>query len=101
MALSLFMADKLRADVLMRVKHKNITFVTSKKEIKTQNSPILALLSQLSYTPDAIYTDLTDAQASLLQTQEIGVGALFTYALSHNITHTTLADEIEIVSYSV
>jgi len=108
MAVCLFIADKLREDVLMRVKHDNITFATTKENLREKNATILNLLSELSYTPHAIYTDFDFSTIEIEELKEysnkkgeINIGALLAYAITHKIEYKTLLDEIEIVSYSV
>ena len=109
-AVSLFIADRLREDVLMRVKHNNITFATTQWNIKGEDPLLLNILSQLSYTPDAIYTSFDFSSIEIQEIKEynetqdnsgINIGAALAYGVVNEIEPETILNEIEIVSYSV
>ncbi|MDT8339072.1 MAG: nicotinate-nucleotide--dimethylbenzimidazole phosphoribosyltransferase, partial [Sulfurimonas sp.] len=65
MAACLLIADKLREDVLMRVKHENITIATTLWVAKDENSDIAHILSLLSYKPHAVYTTFSFEKATI------------------------------------
>jgi uncharacterized protein (TIGR00303 family) len=97
MAACLLVADKLREDVLMRVKHD-------------KNSDIAHILSLLSYTPNAIYTTFSfeDATIGVLKKYDegeakegVGAGAALAYAHTNSVENAKLLEAIEYILYSM
>lgn len=109
MAACLLIADKLREDVLMQLKSDNITLATTAWVAKDKNSNIRHLLSLLSYTPHAIYTEFSfeDAEISVLKKYDegeakegVGAGAALAYATANQLTNTQVLDAIELSIYT-
>lgn len=109
-AVCLLIADKLREDVLMRVKHNNITFATTQWSIRDKDSLLLSTLSQLSYTPNTIYTNFDFSNSEIQEIQEynstqdnsaLNIGAALAYTITNERDYETILNEIEIVSYSI
>lgn len=110
MAACLLIADKLREDVLMRVKHENITIATTSWVAKDENSDIAHILSLLSYKPHALYTTFSFEKATIPILKKydegeakegVGAGAAMAYAASTNIERSKLLEEIEYIIYSI
>ena len=110
MATVLLIADKLKEDVLMRVKHDNITLATTQWVAKDKNSDIQHLLSLLSYTPHAVYTTFSFANAEIPVLKKydegeakegVGAGAALAYASANNITNKQLLEAIELLIYGM
>ncbi len=110
MAACLLVADKLREDVLMRVKDSNITLATTQWVAKDKNSNIRHILSQLSYTPHAIYTTFSfeDAEIPILKKYDdgeakegVGAGASLAYACANNLKNSDILGEIEFIVYQM
>ncbi|OHE12119.1 MAG: nicotinate-nucleotide--dimethylbenzimidazole phosphoribosyltransferase [Sulfurimonas sp. RIFOXYD12_FULL_36_11] len=110
MAACLLIADKLREDVLMRVKHENITLATTEWVANDKNSDIAHILSLLSYTPNAVYTSFSFANATIGVLKKyddgeakegVGAGAALAYASSNGIDNARLLEEIEYILYSM
>ena len=110
MAACLLVADKLREDVLMRVKDENITLATTSWVANDKNSDIAYLLSLLSYEPHAIYTTFSFERATipLLKKYDegeakegVGAGAALAYASAKDIDENMLLEEIECIIYSM
>lgn len=110
MAACLLIADKLREDVLMRVKHENITIATTLWVAKDENSDIAHILSLLSYKPHAVYTTFSFEKATIPILKKydegeakegVGAGAAMAYAASTNIERSRLLEEIEYIIYSI
>jgi len=110
MAVCLLIADKLREDVFMRVKDKNITIATTQWAAKDENADIAHLLSQLSFTPHAIYTRFSFANASLhslhkYDTDEVedsvGMGAALGYGVANNLKEDSVLEQIEYLLYKM
>ncbi|MEA1955358.1 MAG: nicotinate-nucleotide--dimethylbenzimidazole phosphoribosyltransferase [Campylobacterota bacterium] len=108
MAGCLLIADKLREDVLKRVKHDNITLATTKWLAKDKNSDIKNILSHLSYTPHAIYTDFSFENTSIDILKKYdngdvkegaGLGGALAFANANNITNEELLEQIEYLIY--
>ena len=108
MAACLLIADKVREDVLKRVKHDNITLATTKWIADDKNSNIKNILSNLSYTPNAIYTDFSfkDTTIEVLKKYDdgdvkegAGMGGALAYASCNNITNQELLEQIEYLIY--
>ena len=110
MATALLIADKLREDVLMRVKHDNITLATTAWVAKDKNSDIKHLLSLLSYTPHAVYTDFSFANTEIPILKKydegeakegVGAGAALAYASTNDVTNEELLRAIELLIYGM
>jgi uncharacterized protein (TIGR00303 family) len=110
MAACLLIADKLREDVLMRVKSDNITLATTQWVAKDENSDIAHLLSLLSYTPHAIYTEFSfaDAEIPVLKKYDegeakegVGAGASLAYGVANSLTNEAILKEIEYIMYTM
>ena len=110
MSACLLIADALREDILKRVKHENITLATTKWLAKDKNSNIKNILSNLSYTPNAIYTDFSFKNTSIEVLKKYdngdvkegaGMGGALAYAVKHSIDEEKLLDEIEFLIYSI
>ncbi|WP_434637196.1 nicotinate-nucleotide--dimethylbenzimidazole phosphoribosyltransferase [Sulfurimonas sp. NW7] len=110
MAACLLIADKLKEDVLMRVKHDNITLATTQWVAQDKNSDIAHILEQLSYAPHAVYTTFSFAntQIPILKKYDegeakegVGAGASLTYAVQSNIQNQELLEQIEYLIYSM
>jgi NaMN:DMB phosphoribosyltransferase len=110
MAACLLVADKLREDVLMRVKSDNITLATTAWVAKDKNSDIAHILSHLSYTPHAVYTDFSFANTEIAILKKydegeakegVGAGATLAYAAANNLTNDEVLDAIELIIYTM
>lgn len=110
MAACLLVADKLREDVLMRVKHENITLATTSWVANDKNSDIAHILSLLSYKPNAIYTTFSfeDATIPILKKYDegeakegVGAGAALAYAHVNGVDNARLLEAIEYILYSM
>lgn len=110
MAACLLVADKLREDVLMRVKHDNITLATTKWVAKDKHSNITHILSLLSYTPHAVYTEFSFANTEIAILKKyddgeakegVGAGAALAYGAVNNVSNDALLDAIEIIIYTM
>jgi len=108
MAACLLVADALREDVLMRVKHDNITLATTSWVAKDKNSDLKHILSLLSYTPHSIYTTFSfkNTDIEILKKYDegeakegVGAGAALAYANSNNISNEKLLESIELIIY--
>jgi len=110
MAACLLVADKLKEDVLMRIKHDNITLATTAWVAKDKNSNIQNILSSLSYTPHAIYTDFSFANAEIPVLKKyddgeakegVGAGAALAYAVANKKTNKEVLEAIEYLIYNM
>lgn len=110
MAACLLVADALREDVLQRVMHQNITLATTAWVAKDKNSDIAKILSQLSYTPHAVYTDFSfaDAEIPILKKYDegeakegVGAGAALAYSAANKNDNAKMLDAIEIIMYGM
>jgi len=110
MAACLLIADKLREDVLMRVKHDNITLATTQWVAEDKNSNISHILEQLSYKPHAIYTtfSFSNTQIPILKKYDegeakegVGAGASLAYTNSLKTTNKELLEQIEYLIYTM
>jgi len=110
MAACLLVADALREDVLMRVKHDNITLATTAWIAKDKNSDIKHLLSLLSYTPHAIYTTFSFEKTEIPVLRKyddgeakegVGAGAALAYANTNTLTNKELLEAIELIIYTM
>ncbi len=109
---SLLIADKLREDVLMRLKHNNITLtVTLTQQLaEDKNSDIINLSSKLSYTPHIIYTtfDFKNSEISTLREYDynqvessINASAALAYGTTNGFSQAEILNELEILIYSM
>ena len=110
MAACLLIADRLKEDVLMRIMSDNITIATTEWVAKDKNSDIKHLLSLLSYTPHAIYTTFSfaDAEIPVLKKYDegeakegVGAGASLAYATVNSLTNEAVVNEIEVIMYGM
>jgi len=108
MAACLLIADKLREDVLMRLKSENITLATTQWVARDENSNIKHILEQLSYTPHAIYTEFSFSEAEIPVLKKydegeakegVGAGACLAYANTNSLTNEQVLREIELIMY--
>lgn len=106
MALTLLIADKVREDVLMRLKSDNLTYATTAWTL--QSSHAKDILNQLSYKAHAIYTplDLKEAEIEKLQKYAqvekkdgAGAGAALAYGVTNGLTNKDVLDEMELLIY--
>ncbi|EDZ63780.1 nicotinate-nucleotide-dimethylbenzimidazole phosphoribosyltransferase [Sulfurimonas gotlandica GD1] len=110
MAACLLVADKLKEDVLMRIKSDNITLATTSWVANDENSDIKHILSLLSYTPHAVHTSFSfaDTEIPVLKLYDegeakegVGAGAALAYANTNGTTNKELLDAIELLIYSM
>jgi uncharacterized protein (TIGR00303 family) len=110
MAACLLVADKLKEDVLMRVKDSNITLATTSWVAKDKNSDIAHILTQLSFTPHAVYGTFSFAQASIPVLHKydegeakegVGAGSSICFAYMNSVTNSTLLEQIEYILYQM
>ncbi|HIP21227.1 MAG TPA: TIGR00303 family protein [Sulfurimonas sp.] len=110
MAACLLVADKLREDVLMRLKSENITIATTGWVANDTNSNIKHILEQLSYTPNAIYTEFSFANAEIPVLKKydegeakegVGAGACLAYANANSSTNKDVLEAVELIMYSM
>ena len=108
MAACLLIADKLREDLLMRLKSENITLATTAWVAKDKNSNIKHILEQLSYTPHAIYTEFSFANAEIPvlkmydegeAKEGVGAGAALAYANANALTNKEVLEAVELIMY--
>jgi len=110
MAACLLIADKLKEDVLMRLKSDNITLATTAWVAKDEHSDIEHLLSLLSYKPHAIYTEFSFANTEIPILKKydegeakegVGAGACLAYGATNSVTNEELLNEIEVLIYGM
>jgi len=110
MAACLLIADKLREDVLQRIKHDNIILATTAWVAKDRNSDIQHILSFLSYEIHAIYTEFSFANTDIDVLKKydegeakegVGVGAALAYAVANKITNEELLEKVEYIIYTM
>jgi uncharacterized protein (TIGR00303 family) len=110
MAACLLIADALREDVFMRLKSDNITIATTAWVAKDPNSDIAHLLSLLSYTPHAIYTEFSFAEAEIPVLKKydegeakegVGAGAALAYASTNKLTNKEVLQAVELIMYTM
>lgn len=108
MAASLLIADRLKEDVLMRLKSDNITLATTQWVAKDANSDIKHLLSLLSYRPHALYTEFSFAKAEIPVLKKydegeakegVGAGAALAYGATNSLSNKEVLREIELIMY--
>jgi len=110
MAACLLVADTLREDVLMRLKSENLTLATTAWVANDKNSNIKHILEQLSYTPHAIYTEFSFAEAEIPVLKKydegeakegVGAGAALAYAHVNELTNKEVVEAIELIMYEM
>lgn len=110
MAACLLMADALREDVFMRLKHDNITLATTGWVAKDTHSDIAHILSHLSYTPHAIYTEFSFANAEIPVLKKydegeakegVGAGAALAYACANGLNNDDVLGAVELIMYEM
>jgi uncharacterized protein (TIGR00303 family) len=110
LAAALLIANRLKEDVMQRVKAQNVTLATTKWVAKDKNSNIAHLLSLLDDKVEAIYTDFSfeNSEIPVLKKYDegeakegVGAGASLAYATSANIDNQQLLDAIELVIYEM
>lgn len=110
MATCLLIADALREDILMRVKNENISLATTSWVADDKNSNIQNILSKLSYTPHALHTSFSFANAEIPVLKKydegeakegVGAGAALAYASQNNIPNDNIVTNIEFMMYSI
>ncbi len=110
MAAVLLIADKLREDLLMRVKQENITLATTAWVTHDKNSNIAHILSLLSYTPHAVYTSFSFKEANIPVLHKydegeakegVGAGAALGYGCANTINNKQLLEQIEYILYTM
>ena len=110
MAACLLIADKLREDVLMRLNSDNLTLATTAWVAKDKNSDIKKILRELSYTPNALYTEFSFASAEIPVLKKydegeakegVGAGAALAYGFSNALTNEQIVNEIEVIMYGM
>ncbi len=110
MAACLLVADKLKEDTFIRVKHNNITLATTSWVVNDKNSDIKNILSKLSYTPHAIFTSFSFAQTEIPILKKydegeakegVGAGACLGYANANGVTNKELLEAIELLIYGM
>jgi len=110
MAACLLIADKLKEDILMRIKDENIIISTTKWVAQDNNSDIAHILAQLSYKPHAICTTFTFEKSEIPVLKKydegeakegVGAGAALAYANQNLITNQMLLEQIEYLIYTM
>jgi len=110
MAACLLIADKLKEDVFMRIKHDNIILATTQWVVEDKNSDIAHILEQLSYKPHAVYTTFSfqNTQIPILKKYDegeakegVGAGAALAYSSKNNTQNQALLEQIEYLIYSM
>ncbi|MCF6339548.1 MAG: nicotinate-nucleotide--dimethylbenzimidazole phosphoribosyltransferase [Sulfurimonas sp.] len=110
MVACLLIADKLKEDILMRIKSDNITLATTSWIVDDKNSDIKHLLSLLSYKPHAIYTSFSFAQSEIPILKKYddgevkegaGAGGALAYAYANKSNNDELLKAIEYIIYSM
>lgn len=110
MAAALLVADKLREDVLMRLKAENITLATTGWVVNDTNSNIKHILEQLSYTPNALYTEFSfeNAEIPILKKYDegeakegVGAGAALAYAYANSLNNEEVREAVELIMYTM
>ncbi len=110
MAACLLIADKLREDVLQRINHNNVTLATTQWVAKDPNSDIAKILSQLSYTPNAVYTTLSFANAEIPVLKKydegeakegVGAGGALGYGFINSVENDQVVEAVELIMYNM
>ena len=110
MATCLLIADKLKEDVLMRLNADNLTLATTQWVAKDENSDIKKILAQLSYTPHAVYTTFSfaNAQIPVLKKYDegeakegVGAGATLAYGVACGLENKEVVEAVELIMYGM
>ena len=110
MAAALLVADALRGEVLMRLKSENLTLATTAWVTNDPNSDIKFILEQLSYTPHALYTTFSFANAEIPVLKKydegeakegVGAGAALGYATTNGLENDAIVEAIETLMYGM
>jgi len=110
MAAALLIADALREEVLMQLKAQNITLATTGWVANDAHSNIKHILEQLSYTPHAIYTEFSFANAEIPVLKKydegeakegVGAGAALAYANTNSLTNKQIVEAVELIMYGM
>ena len=110
MAACLLIADALREDLLQRINSQNITLATTQWVAQDENSDIKKILSNLSYTPHAIYTTFSFASSELEILKKydqgeakegVGAGGALAYAKASGLSQEQLLQETELLLYGM
>ncbi|MEA3369954.1 MAG: nicotinate-nucleotide--dimethylbenzimidazole phosphoribosyltransferase, partial [Campylobacterota bacterium] len=89
-------------------KHDNITFATTQWVARDEHSDIAHLLSLLSYTPHALYTEFSfeNAEIPVLKKYDegeakegVGAGACLAYGATNSLSNEDILNEIELIMY--
>ena len=104
MAACLLIADKVKEDVFMRIKHDNVTLATCSKH--EANADISHVLAQLSFTPLAVFTSFSFESAFVQKKQEeeaneTALCAALYYANANDIEEEKLLQTIEYLLYTL
>ena len=104
MAAVLLIADKIAQQEKINFLAKNITLCTTRWVAQDGSSNINALLSQLSFSINAVYADFSyeDANIPVLKLYDdgeakegVGAGAAIAYAFSHGVTQKEITEQVE------
>ena len=110
MAACLLVADALREDTLMQLNPNNLTLATTLWVVNDPHSNIKHILQQLSYTPHAIYTTFSFADATIPVLHKydegeakegVGAGGALGYAHHNHRTNKQIVEEVELLIYSM
>jgi len=107
---SLLISDKLREDVLMRLKNNNITLTQTQWLVENKKPVIIDFTSKLSYTPHIFYTafNFKNSEISTLREYDynqvdttINTSASLAYGINSRLSQEEILNEIEILIYSI
>lgn len=110
MAACLLIADKLREDVLMQLQSDNLSLATTAWIANDPHSDIAHLLSLLSYTPHALYSEFSFANTEIPLLKKYdegevkegaGAGASLAYGVANGLENAQILNEIEILIYGL
>jgi uncharacterized protein (TIGR00303 family) len=108
MAACLLVADALREEVLMRLKSDNLTLATTQWVAHDERSDIKHILEQLSYTPHALYTTMSFANAEIPVLHKydegeakegVGAGGALAYGATNGVSNDELVKQVELLIY--
>ncbi|QSZ42904.1 hypothetical protein GJV85_12560 [Sulfurimonas aquatica] len=109
MATCLLIADNLREDILMRVKHDNITLTSATFSQDKSQEQTKEILKKLSYTPKVLTLNFSfeDSEIELLKVSQDkmkdthGAGAALCIAVFNNLNEQEILDAIELTIYTI
>ncbi len=110
MAACMLIADRLQKSIDKKSNSENITVATTAWVAKDQNSNIKKILENLSYTPQAIATDFSFANAKIPilklydegeAKEGVGAGACLAYAFANGYNNEDLLEAIETIMYGM